>query len=549
VTKTILLLLIMYSAMNNSNELSLNEAKEWIEETVKRAETDPVVFIDNFLYTFDPKRPPYHWEFNVFDFQVDLIHEIKKAIEEGNDIFIEKCREMGATYIVLAVLLWFWRYVPGSNFLVGSRKESYVDNTKGDSNEISNKEESLFGKMEYMINHLDPILLPKGFHTKKHMTYMALANPENGNAISGESSNSNFSRGGRFKAILLDEFAFWDNAVAAWGSTADTTNCRIVLTTPGIKPGKAKKLRFGKDGEAIKIITLPYTLDPRKTKEWLDKERSRRSAEDFAREIMINWEASITGRVYPEIKQAEVGDYPYNSKWSMFVAWDFGLDGVAIQFWQSNPLAHKMRLVDCYSNSDKPIQYYFPVFGIEEFVQENGVLIKCKELFAYTNEDLEAFAVLSQLKDGTHFGDPDVAKHSLLTGTSTYQALSAVGIFVETKPESNDFISRRERTKVMLQSGIEVNDNPRTEYWYESMLQARYPQRQENSQVTTAVNLPIHDWSSHHRTATEYLAVNHDIDAEPEIPRKKKPEDTRGTFAEHLKKMRNQRIMKQIDIL
>ena len=527
------------------------EARELIEETIKRARVDPIVFVNNFLFTFDPKRPPYHWEFNLFPFQEELVLELVRAIEEGDDIFIEKCREMGATYVVLAVLLWFWLYVPGSNFLVGSRKESYVDNTKGDSNEISNKEESLFGKLEYMINHLAPAMLPIGFHTKKHLTYMSLSNPENGNAISGESSNSNFSRGGRFKAILLDEFAFWDNGAAAWGSTADTTNCRIVLTTPGIKPGKAKRLRFGKDGEVIKVITLPYSLDPRKTDKWLNHERSRRSAEDFAREIMINWESSITGIVYPEIKMAKMGDFPYNPKWSLFRSWDFGLDGVAIQYWQYNPLSAKMRLIDCYFNSNKPIQFYFPACGVDEFTNEDGIVKKCRDLFAssYGKEDLEAFDIMSQFRNPVDFGDPDVAKHSLLTGTSTYQALSNVGIFVETKPESNDFNSRKERTKVMLQGGVEVNKTPRTDVWLEAIEQARFPQRQENSQATSAVNLPIHDWTSHHRTCTEYLAVNHDIDAEPELPKKRKAEDTRGTFAEHLKRMRNKRIMKRIDIL
>lgn len=537
--------------MTNLDESYLNQQKLRVEKVIKEAEVDPVVFIDNFLYTFDPKRPPYHWEFNLFPFQKDLVYQLVDAINTGYDVFVEKCREMGATYVVLAVLLWFWRYVPGSNFLVGSRKEAYVDNTKGDSDELSNKEESLFGKLEYMLNRLAPVMYPKGFHLKKHLTFASLINPENGNSFSGESSNSNFSRGGRFKAIMLDEFAFWDNAASAWGSTADTTNCRIVLTTPGIKPGKAKRLRFGKDGEEIKVITLPYSLDPRKNAEWLNNQKKRRSSEDFAREIMINWESSIKGIVYPEIKMAQVGDFPYNPKWSLFRSWDFGLDGVSIQYWQYNQLTAKMRLIDCYLNDDKPIQFYFPACGVDEFTTQDGVVKKCRDYFAalYSKDDLDAFEILSKFRNPTDFGDPDVAKHSLLTGTSTYQALSDVGIFVETKPESNDFNSRKERTKVMLQGGIEVNRTPRTEVWIEAMEQARYPQPSENSQATSAITKPIHDWTSHHRTCTEYLAVNHDIDAEPPRPRKKRPEDTRGTFAEHLKRMKNQRIMRKLDTL
>lgn len=147
-------------------------ADDLLRKMLQKAARDPVYFINEFLWTFNPKQEPYHFEFKLFPFQYDLVYALRKAIEQGDDLFIEKCREMGATYVVLAVFFWFWRFVPGSNFLVGSRKEDYVDNTKGDSGEMSNKEESLFGKLEYFINHLDPLALPKGFMARKHMTYM-----------------------------------------------------------------------------------------------------------------------------------------------------------------------------------------------------------------------------------------------------------------------------------------------------------------------------------------------------------------------------------------
>ena len=203
--------------MNNLQEfskakkLTIPQAEAIIQKRMKEAEADPVRFIDLFLYTFNPNQQPYHFEFKLFDYQRELVYEIKKAIEEGNDLFIEKCREMGATYTVLAVFLWFWRYIPGSNFLLGSRKESEVDNTKGEAGEVSNKESSLFGKLEYMLNHMPSFMYPKGFVVSKDLNYMSLLNPELGNVISGESANPNFSRGGRQKAILMDEFAFWEN--------------------------------------------------------------------------------------------------------------------------------------------------------------------------------------------------------------------------------------------------------------------------------------------------------------------------------------------------
>jgi len=207
---------------------------------------------------------------------------------------------------------------------------------------------------------------------------------------------------------------------------------------------------------------------------------------------------AVTGRVYEEIQYAQLGVYPYNPAWSLYMSWDFGLDGLAIQWWQKNMDNGKKRLIEAYENRDKPIQFYFPFTGQD---------IDSK--FDYASDDLEVIRNVKEFKRAVHYGDPDVSKRSLLTGTSTRQALEAVKVFVQTNPQSNDFASRREKTKVMLQEGVEVNQTRGTEYWLECMRNARYPQRTENNQATSEINLPIHDFTSHNRTATEYFAVNY----------------------------------------
>lgn len=465
-------------------------------EMKKKAQDDPIYFFDTFLFTFDPRVKPYHLRFKTFPFQRRMIRSLLEAINNGEDIFIEKSRDMGATYVTLGVFIWLWLWRPGTVLWLGSRKEDYVDNRRGGM--TGNKEESLFGKLDYMVSRLPEFILPEGFRPDKHFNYMTLGNPENGNSIGGESSNDNFARGARKTAVLFDEFAFWENGSTAWGSASDSTPCRIILTTPGNKPSKAKRLRFGKDGEKIKIISLLYTLDPRKDKAWLDSERERRSVEDFNREIMLNWELSMTGRVYPEIDNAVYGEFPLLLSSSMLFSWDFGLDGVSIGAWQRNTTNARWRIVDSYHNEQKPIQFYMPLFG--------GAI---DSKFDYTDDDLKAIESFKQYPKGIHFGDPDVKKRSLLTGTSTRQELEKVGVYVQCI-DKNDFYIRREKTKVELQQGIEINANPRNEYFYEAIKSARYPQRKEDSQATTEISLPIHDWTSHPRTMMEYLFVNID---------------------------------------
>ena len=483
-------------------ELSKAEKKAKLLSRVKEAKQDPLVFINRFLYTFDPREDNPHLPFELFPFQVDLARDIIDAIENGYDIFIDKTRDVGATYTTLAVFLHYWLYREGTNFLVGSRKQDYVDNRFGLSGEtdVSNKEESLFGKLDYMVSRLPFFMLPEGFNQRKHMGFMKMMNPEIGNVISGESSSPNFSRGGRQKAILLDEFAFWENDTSAWGATADTTNCRIVLTTAGIKPGKAKRLRFGKDGEKIKVIEIDYTQDPRKTREWEAKERARRSKEDFAREIKRNWDTSLKGRVYNDIIEVKIGKFPYNPLLPLYVSWDFGLDGTAIQWWQVDPTTNRKRLVEAYTKADQPIHFFFPFF-------DNPI----DTLFSYESYDLELIRKVKEFKKAIHYGDPDVAKRAYQSKkrTSTRDELEAVGIYVQTNTEANDFYTRWEKTKVMLRSGVDINDTFGTQLWLEAMQEARFPQRAEGTQATSAIVKPIHDWTSHPRTATEYFAVNY----------------------------------------
>jgi hypothetical protein len=475
----------------------MTKLQDTFKEMKKMAMEDPVYFFDTFLYTFDPKNKPFHLRFKTFPFQKRLIRDMIDAIHDGNDLFIEKCREMGATYTVLGVFLWMWLCEPASNFLLGSRKEDYVDNRRGGL--TGNKEESLFGKLDYMISRLPDFIMPAGWNKSKHFNYMSLVNPENGNVISGESANENFSRGGRQKAILLDEYAFWDRDEAVWGSTADTTKCRIILTTPGIRPCKAKRLRFGKDGEKIKVITLHYNLDPRKTPAWLERERTRRSSEDFNREIMINWELATAGRIYPEIDKALIGDFPFIPGATLYVSWDLGLDGTAILFWQQNKENGKYRLIDSYFNQDRPIPFFFPLFGKP-----------MESMFTYTDDDRAAISEISQYPQAIHFGDPDVEKRAFqdASAISTRSVMAKSGIYIQSIPSAS-WIFRRDITKVYIQKGVEIRKTKRNEYTFECLKADRYKMREKGQEFTTAPQR-VHGIESHFGTSMEYFFINID---------------------------------------
>lgn len=481
------------------NKLSKNQILKLESEFLamkEEAKNDPVFFFDNFLYTFDPRVEPFNLPFKTYPFQKRLIRDVIAAIDGGEDIFIEKCRDMGATYVILGVFIWMWLFRPSTAFLLGSRKEQYVDNRKGGL--TGTKEESLFGKVDYMLSKLPHFILPEGFNANKHFNYMSLINPENGSSMTGESSNDNFGRGSRKTAVLYDEFAFWDNANQSWSGTANTTNCRIALTTPGSKPSKAKRLRFGKDGEQIKIITLTYNLDPRKNKRWLDEQRKRFSEEDFNREVMINWDLSLQGIIYPEINRAVYGDYPFIPNTQVYCSGDYGLDGTAFGFWQQNPDNGKWRLIDSFHYEEEPIEYSFPIFGRP-----------IDSAFIYPDEKVRDIERLVELPPAIHFGDPSINKRSgNKDKESDRDKLAKIKVLVGTYTDNNSIEYRVKSTKLFLQDGIEINDTPSNEYAYESLKGYRWKTWEEDHESTAEFRKPIHNWTSHFSTSVEYLAVN-----------------------------------------
>lgn len=181
---------------------------------------DPIYWFNTFCWTFDPRSDKPHIPFNLYPFQEWCIKDWYDCIEEQKDFGVEKSRDMGVTWMVMLLIHYCFLFRDGWNFLVGSRKEDYVDTASIDPS-------TLFGKVLY--NHSR---LPRWMKPKTRRKTLEFCNESNGNLITGESSNPSFGRGARQRGILMDELAFWECADAAYGGASATTNCRIVVSTP-----------------------------------------------------------------------------------------------------------------------------------------------------------------------------------------------------------------------------------------------------------------------------------------------------------------------------
>lgn len=468
-----------------------NETVKLLEEADRRkARRDPVFFINKYLMTFDPRptAPQHDLDFVLYPYQVLAVADLILAIRNGEDRLIEKSRDMGISWLVLATFLHLWLNEDGFQALLGSRKEDFVDGPSMDA---------LFPKLRYMIRKIkDPLLLPKGFDLRKHSPYLTLINPENGNAITGESANADFGRAGRYTVSLLDEGGFWPNLQSSWTALGESTLSRILITTPPDKPSYAKAIRFG---GLTKVLTYHWSLHPNKDQAWYEWQKTKKTAEEMMHEIDISWEYSKGGRPYPEVDNVGFGKFPYDPDLPLYVSIDLGRDAVALGYWQPVRNSNWMTLVDAYENSNKIIDWYVPMLG-------GDIDSKFTD---YTDEDLAFIEHIKYWRKPIFYGDPSGEQLHIESERSAYTVLKQdYGIVVNSNTKLNDFKSRRDETKRLLMN-TRVNDTPGTRYWQTCVSSAVYPERSENSQSTTEIVKPVHDWTSHHRTQTEFFAVNY----------------------------------------
>ena len=119
----------------------------------------PVEFITDWGMTFDPRNVERGFEavtpFLLFPKQQEFVRWVVDRWMGREDGLVEKSRDMGASWLCVAVAAWMWLFKPGTVIGFGSRKEEYVDKL-GDP-------KSLFWKIRQFINLLPVELQPKGY--------------------------------------------------------------------------------------------------------------------------------------------------------------------------------------------------------------------------------------------------------------------------------------------------------------------------------------------------------------------------------------------------
>ncbi|MEW5822061.1 MAG: terminase family protein [Cyanobacteriota bacterium] len=313
--------LFVLQSRSNILKLALS-SPEKLKETKDQCANNIIYWLENFCYTFDPRpKSLRNIPFMPYEYQRSLILSLVDCIKNGEDILIEKSRDMGATWCILYVLQWYWQFHSGYNFHLGSKKQDNVD--------VIGDPSTLFGKIRYNLRLQPSWLLPEGFNIKKNSTLLKLINPANGNTITGESANSEFSRSGRYSAIFFDEFAYWNYDKEAWSAAGDSSPCRIAVSTPFGKFNKFADLRFD---SSIKKTTLHWKLHPLKSDDWYKNEKNRRTKDEIARELDISYLFSVEGKVYKDFDYAihVTKNLKADRVFPVIRTWDFGLNPAVV---------------------------------------------------------------------------------------------------------------------------------------------------------------------------------------------------------------------------
>ena len=180
-------------------------------------------FISNYIYIRNPKNAakglPTKFLFNLYPEQIKLINawEALKLSPEGGSRLLEKSREEGATFLMLAYAVHEFIFNSGSVTTLGSRKVDLVDK--------SNDPDTLFEKLRAMLQDLPDWLKPK-----YDDNYLRLRNLSTDSVIKGEGGD-NMGRGGRSTTFLVDEWDFVDRPAKVFNSINENAHAKIFIST------------------------------------------------------------------------------------------------------------------------------------------------------------------------------------------------------------------------------------------------------------------------------------------------------------------------------
>lgn len=264
--------------------------------------TRPGEFILHWCDTYNPRKKDHKWiPFILFQRQDEFITYLEELRALSENGLVEKCRDIGATWLVCAYSVWCWLFLDDFAFGWGSRKQELVDKL-GDP-------DSIFEKMRLLIRRLPSVWMPEGFKPRDHATFMKLINPANGSTITGESGD-NIGRGGRKSMYGKDESAHYERPEKIEAALGDNTDTQLdISSVNGLGNVFHRRREAGIDwhpGATIapgftRVFVFDWRDHPEKTEAWYNMRKAKAEREGmqhvFAQEVDRNYSAAVQNTI------------------------------------------------------------------------------------------------------------------------------------------------------------------------------------------------------------------------------------------------------------
>lgn len=262
----------------------------WVKRYYARDGVTMANFIADWGYTFDPRliekgQSPVV-AFNLFPKQREMVEWLVQCWLDSKPGVIVKSRDVGASWVTMALLCTLCIFRRGFAAGVGSAIEIKIDRS-GDP-------DTLFYKIRSFLEHL-PAEFSAGFNVDTCSADKRVSFPLTGSSITGSAGDQAF-RGGRYAIAVVDESAHFEHPKVIDKNASRATNCRIDISSVN---GRGNSFYVRATNAAIRQFRFTTRDDPRITPELLEKMRLEMDPVTFAQEVMCDWDASLTGSIIP----------------------------------------------------------------------------------------------------------------------------------------------------------------------------------------------------------------------------------------------------------
>lgn len=460
---------------------------------------DPIRFIEDFLLL---KLPNFHnaiKPFFLFEYQKKIILKLLEAEQDTQEhtILVDKPREMGVTWVILAYLYWRWLFTPQWSGFILSRTEAEVDDGS------TSPDNSIFGKFRWLMERTPAFIMPEGFQPKGRKgtstdMMLKLMNPVMQASLNGSTTNASAGRSRRYSITFVDECFYIENFWQVITSLESVSRVKILASSA--REGSKFKKFVESCKERGDYISLAWQDHPWKDEEWF-KELQRKAEynPEVLREAVVSYAVNPKSQYYPQIAQSKVAVLEYDKNRPLFCSLDIGRgDLTVIIWWQYDGMNFK--IIECYANNNKDLEWYVPFLNPESNYNPDAYKTQVQQKILAK--------VRTWRKPVAFFGEQDHFKKSMSSNKSCADLLALNKVRLSYNQYAITYEPRRKATAQILPMTIFNSEADYVMELYDAMQNSKYANVVAPTSAQTVLK-PIHEPEiADYRSAFENGAVN-----------------------------------------